>query len=170
MSFNDGKVYKKFNPQFAQWGIDVEGPLSRLLYRLQTGPNVATIKRNFDSLSDMEIESVPKLRNIIASLQTGGLEAYREIVPNLAAAIMGWQKIHSLKQSMECYERLSLAICGVELMSEMNHLESHGYSKPMATAIARRCLFPRWDDSDDCDEPEAMEKREDMETIISHNS
>lgn len=91
-------------------------------------------------------------------MQTDGIEAYRQLVPNLETALMGWRTIHQTNNSLSCYERLTLAICGYELMSEVEHLKSLGYSTVRANSIARRCLFPQWD-SMESEDPSILERR-----------
>jgi hypothetical protein len=137
--------------------LKFEGPISRLLYRIQSGPEPDLLRRNFQAIQSLPQETIPLLRNLVRVVQQEGLN-YRSCVPDMHTAIKNWVTVRKAGQSLACYERLAQAIAGLELMAEFKYLKDQGWSVSQAKEIARRCVFPHWDEFD-AESEESLDRR-----------
>jgi len=136
---------EEFDKVFRGRGLDVQSPLSRFIFRLLQGPDLNLLRENYSAFANLPDKAVPLLKKIITSMQSGEANAYRQIVPNLDAALNGWFAIRKATKSIKCYERLSMGIAGIEILGHVQRLSRLGYEESKVLDMAKRCMRPRWD-------------------------
>lgn len=129
---------------FTNRSLGVESYLSRYLYRLLQGPELALLKANYRGAMD-DTTTIPKLQKAVAALQHGGILDYRKEVPNIQLALEGWFKTRASTASLKCYERLAMGIVGIELITYLRHYQAMGHAQKHAMGMAKRRLLSKWD-------------------------
>jgi len=130
---------------FKKSSLDVEGPLSRFLYRIYKGPDIPRILKNYASIDKLPADSIETVQKVITFLQTGSARDYAKLVPTVERAINGWFVLREAQVSMKCYERIAKGVCGIELIRTIRRFEKMGYDSAQALAMSKRVLRPTWD-------------------------